>query len=61
MVLKLYDTDLTQMIMEKEYPAVFSAHDGGICESEVRLDLPAGSGYYREIYFEHVHIGYGDA
>ncbi|ODS86434.1 MAG: AraC family transcriptional regulator [Cytophagaceae bacterium SCN 52-12] len=61
MVLKLYDTDLAEMIMEKEYPAVFSVQDGGIRESEVQLDLPAGRGYYKEIYFEHVHIGYGSA
>lgn len=61
MVLRLYDTDITQMIMEKEYPEVFLVQDGGIQERSVTVDFPVGKGYYKEIYFEGVHIGYGSA
>lgn len=58
MVMKLYDTDI---ILEKEYPERFSAEDGGITESGLQLALPLGKGFYKEIYFEGVHIGYGSA
>jgi len=61
MVLKLYDTDISNMIMEKEYPEIFSVQEGGIEERSVCIDLPYGKARYKEIYFEGVHIGYGDA
>ncbi len=58
MVMRLYDTDI---LLEKEYPDFFSPEDGGVKESVVSIDLPPGRAYYKEIYFEGVHIGYGNA
>lgn len=59
MVLKLYDTDISHMIMEKECPETFSVqHDGGIEERSVCVDFPTGKGSSTEIYFEGVHMEY---
>lgn len=58
MVMKLYDTDL---VMEREFPELFSVKDGEIHESVVNIQLPAGRAQYREICFDGVHIGYGNA
>lgn len=61
MTLRLYNTDISNLLLEKEYPDVLPASDGGIQEYTTHLELPIGKGCYREIYFEGVHIGFGDA
>ncbi|MCD8539397.1 MAG: hypothetical protein LRY55_06250 [Leadbetterella sp.] len=58
MVMKLYDTDI---VMEREFPELFTAEDGSVSESVVNINFPSGKAQYREIYFEGVHIGYGNA
>lgn len=58
MTLKLSSQEL---IMEKKYPETFF-HDGsGIFENTIHLPDIAGNGFYKEIWFENVHIGYGNA
>lgn len=61
MTVRLYDADISSLIMEKEYPEIFSAGEGDIRESVVHLSGPLGNGSYTEIYFDGVHIGYGSA
>jgi AraC-like DNA-binding protein len=48
------------MILEKEYPKSFFSSEEGIEECVTEMNLPIGKGYYKEIYFEGVHIGYGN-
>lgn len=61
MNLRLYDNDSTDVFVEKEYPAAYRMAEEGLHESEIRVNHPSGSVYYKEIYFEGVHIGYGSA
>ncbi|WP_326984021.1 AraC family transcriptional regulator [Chryseobacterium sp. MYb264] len=60
MNVKLYDQNRNAVLVEKEYLSIYYTEDGDIKESVTQLDLPIGKGYYREIYFENVHIGFGD-
>lgn len=57
MTIKLYDTDAANLLIEKEY----SYKQTDITELVTELDNLVGNGFYREIYFENVHIGYGNA
>lgn len=61
MTVRLYDNDLTNLLIEKEYPDTFLLTEGDIKECITHLKHPLGRGYYHEIYFENVHIGYGNA
>ncbi|AIM35238.1 AraC family transcriptional regulator [Sphingobacterium sp. ML3W] len=61
MTLKLFDNDLSNILIEKEYPDPFLYLEGGIMESTTYLKHPIGKGEYKEIYFEGVHIGFGSA
>lgn len=57
MTLRLYDQDMTNLLIEKEYTDTESI----VSECVTELNQPFGKGYYHEIYFENVHIGYGNA
>ncbi|MDR7129566.1 AraC-like DNA-binding protein [Algoriphagus sp. 4150] len=60
MHLRLYDNDGDKIFFEKEYPDRFLTHGEGIKESITYHEQLVGSGFYKEIYFEGVHIGFGN-
>ena len=60
MNLRLYDKKRNCTILEKGYPDWFVPHEGGITEKTTHVDHYIGKGYYKEIFFEGVHIGFGD-
>ncbi|MGD1842353.1 MAG: helix-turn-helix transcriptional regulator [Thermonemataceae bacterium] len=57
---KLHNIDLEELFIEAEYPQGFhdSTHD--IVERVFSADVFLGMGFYRELFFEGIHIGYGD-
>ncbi len=61
MNLRLYDNDLNTLIYEKEYPEYYFVNNDSIQECFIQLKDFIGNGYFREIFFEGVHIGFGDA
>lgn len=61
MALRLYHIDSANLFMEREYPHTFFSIDAGMYESVSHVDLPFGKGYYKEIFFDGIHIGYGHA
>ncbi|MDR4954602.1 AraC family transcriptional regulator [Chryseobacterium sp. ES2] len=60
MTVRLYDENLGNMLMERNYPSSYFLHDGGIQECITQLIPPYGNGFYHEISFTHVHIGFGN-
>lgn len=62
MNLRLYDTEKQFTIIEKQYGSVyFDTDTNPVKENITHIDSFLGQGYYREIYFDGVHIGFGDA
>ncbi|MGM5631458.1 AraC family transcriptional regulator [Apibacter raozihei] len=61
MALRLYNKDGTKLFMESEFPCISHTSDGVICENIISIEPPFGRGYYKEIYFEGIHIGFGAA
>ena len=61
MHLRLYDIEYKHIIVDKEYPTSFlDIEKEGVKEQITYLDSMFGRGYYKEIYFDGVHIGLGD-
>lgn len=60
MTLRLYDENIGRMLIERSYPDTYYVNDGDITECITRLDPPYGNGFYHEICFENVHIGFGN-
>ncbi|RKO69835.1 AraC family transcriptional regulator [Sphingobacterium puteale] len=61
MGLRLYDIDSANLLLERNYPQTFFSIDGGIQECVTHLGASFGEGYYKEIFFDGIHIGYGHA
>ena len=60
MNLRLYDNEKNITLIEKEYPDWNISSEEGIIESTTFIEHYFGKGFYKEIYFEGVHIGFGD-
>ncbi|WP_316839490.1 AraC family transcriptional regulator [Pedobacter gandavensis] len=60
MTLSLYSTDLPELILKRTYPEAYDVKAVGMEEHCFELDNALGKGFYKETYFEGVHIGYGD-
>lgn len=61
MKVRLQQKDLTEVLVEIDYPHQYQSLDqGGITEKIFSARLLGGVGKYRVIYTEHIHIGYGD-
>lgn len=60
MTVNLYAADIPEIMIKRDYPEVFDSKGGGMAEHCFYLDNVLGKGFYKEIYFEGVHIGYGD-
>lgn len=61
MVLKLYDKQSDTILVETEYPYRFFSSNEKVKESVICLGHPIGKGFYKEVCFEGVHIGFGNA
>lgn len=61
MTLRLYDNDISSLFLERDYAHASGSSEGGIQEYTTRIDNYIGKGYYHEVYFEGVHIGFGNA
>ena len=57
---RIYDADLKDMLVEAHYPDWFKDRDADILERSFSADIFLGKGNYKEVYFEGVHIGYGN-
>ncbi|WP_333661308.1 AraC family transcriptional regulator [Chishuiella changwenlii] len=60
MNLKLYDKTMDYVLMEKVYPLP-SIQNDEIIETVMHLDHFGVNGFYKEILFNGIHIGYGNA
>ncbi|WP_159727728.1 helix-turn-helix transcriptional regulator [Sphingobacterium sp. 18053] len=61
MALRLYDIDSPNLLLERTYPSTCFSVDTGIYESVTHLDTTFGKGFYKEVFFDGIHIGYGHA
>ena len=57
---RIYGEDLNEMLLEAEYPDWFKDPEATVLERTFSADIFLGKGYYKETYFEGVHIGYGN-
>ena len=58
MALRLYDKNM--LLIEKDYQTMGNTKWGDIEENITYLNHPAGKGYYKEIFFDDIHIGFGN-
>ncbi|WP_246860233.1 hypothetical protein [Olivibacter sp. LS-1] len=61
MALRLYDYELGDLLIKRDYPGILLSNEGDVCEQRTRLIHPVANGYFQEIYFDGIHIGYGKA
>ncbi|PIF45520.1 AraC-like DNA-binding protein [Chryseobacterium sp. 52] len=59
MTLRLYDEKTERTLVERSYPEAFFQDHGEIKECTTYLKPPYGSGFYHEVCFGSVHIGFG--
>jgi len=57
---RIYGEDLNEMLLEAEYPQWFKDQDAEVLERTFSADIFVGKGEYKEVFFEGVHIGYGN-
>ncbi|MEM1321132.1 MAG: AraC family transcriptional regulator, partial [Bacteroidota bacterium] len=61
MKVRLHSSELEELFIENSYPDRFySSQNGGVTERIISAKLLGGTGNYREIFMENIHIGYGD-
>lgn len=60
MTLRLYDDKIGGTLVERKYPNAYFVNDGDVKECITYLKPPYGNGFYHEICFENVHIGFGN-
>lgn len=61
MTLKLYDTDLKELLISKEFPTGYYNQEGGVSEGFTEISHHFGQATFREIFFDGIHISYGNA
>ena len=57
---RIYGTELEELAIEVDYPESFVTPDHPYCEKEYSASAFLGEGFYKEVFFEGMHIGYGD-
>ncbi|MGD1947443.1 MAG: AraC family transcriptional regulator [Croceivirga sp.] len=57
---RIYNEDLSEMLVEANYPEWFKDPSSCILERTFSAEIFLGKGNYKEVFFEGVHIGYGD-
>ncbi len=62
MTLRLYESDFKELLIEKDFPNQLISKEKELIQEKItKLDNFLGKGYYKEIYFDGIHIGFGDA
>ena len=59
MRVKLHQEDLQEILFEQSYPKEFLDAQNGIVERNHGGEFAIGRADYKEIYFDQVHVGYG--
>jgi AraC-like DNA-binding protein len=57
---RLHSSDLQELLVESFYPVNFISEGSGIEERVYPTETIFGAGFYKELFFEGIHIGYGD-
>ncbi|MEM6734976.1 MAG: AraC family transcriptional regulator [Bacteroidota bacterium] len=57
---RIYGSELEELAVEVEYPTSFRTDQSFFMEREHKADHLRLEGFYKEIFFEGVHIGHGD-
>lgn len=57
---RIYGSELPELAIEVEYPEHFKTDESFLVEREYTADHLLMGGSYKEIFFEGIHIGYGD-
>jgi len=57
---RLHSSDLQELLVENFYPANFISESSGIEERVYPTETIFGTGFYKELFFEGIHFGYGD-
>ena len=60
MKVRLEWADLQDLIMERVYPEAFCDANQEVTEKVYDAQLLLGKGYYKELFFRGMHIGFGD-
>lgn len=61
MTLRIHTSDFPELVIERDDPRMFYPTNGLFKEHSVTLNNRLGRGYYKEIYFDGIHIGHGNA
>jgi len=61
MRLRIHTSDFPELVIERDDPRMFYPTNGLFKEHSVTLNNRLGRGYYKEIYFDGIHIGHGNA
>ncbi len=61
MAVRLYRQDLSEILLERNFPMDFLHQGEGVSERHTELTHCFGDASYQEIFFEGVHIGFGHA
>ncbi len=60
MRIRLHQADIAEAFMERHYPKGFKSQDATITEYIHQGHFFFGQGTYKELFFEGIHIGYGN-
>ena len=52
--------DIEEFVLEASYPDQFDGKEEAVTERTYKTDPILGQGFYKEIFFEGIHIGFGD-
>lgn len=61
MALRIYDYDLGNLLIKRDHPGIFLSKGADLHEQRAQLEHPIAQGYFHEIAFDSIHIGYGSA
>ncbi|MEM6265764.1 MAG: AraC family transcriptional regulator [Bacteroidota bacterium] len=57
---RIIHSDLEEMLIEIGYPNGLYSPGPGIMERSFCKEIPIGTGHYKELFFDGIHIGYGN-
>lgn len=60
MSVRILDAKKGNLLLEREYAQMLSKPGCVVCEDLTSLNSVLGQGFYKEMYFDGIHIGYGD-
>jgi len=60
MQIRINSADLAEMVLESHFPENYYDPDSAVTERVTGIDNILGAGSYREVFFEGIHIAYGD-